>query len=371
MNSKDFKAKVGSGMLTRRQMNKLLASLGVISASMPAIHRSAFAADAELQVFTWSGYDNAEFHEAFTEKYGGSPKFSILASNNEARAKVRSGFTPDLACPSWSHAPFWMSAGLVEPIDVSRLSHWPDLFDRLQSLEPEGEKRFVPWAWGNTAVIYRTDLVPDHYADNPTWAILWDEALKGKIIVRDAFMSSIVPAALLAGVADPYDMTDEEIEAVGELLRKQRELTRFYWKAETEAQQALASGEAVAMSGWNSTYATLKKNGVPVSFMIPKEGMPTWVDGYMMIKGGSAPEQQKYDFLEAVLAPESGAGVIEELGYGAANRKAFELADPEKIGALGIDNPMLVVEKGLWSRAVPEETKDKLVDLHNRVKAGF
>jgi spermidine/putrescine transport system substrate-binding protein len=370
MNSKDFKAMLSSGTLTRRQMNKLLASAGILAASMPAISLTALAADPMLQVFTWAGYDRPELHKAFSAKYGSSPEFSLLVSNNEARAKVRSGFTPDLAVPSFSLSPFWKDDGLVEKIDISRLSHWPELFDRFKSLEPEGDRYFVPWTWGATAVVYRTDLVPE-YADNPTWGILWDQKLKGKIAIRDAFMGAILPAALYAGVKDAFDMTDEELEAVGVLLRKQRELVRFYWKAEADAQQALASGEIVAISGWNSTYATLRKQGVPVGFMIPKEGMPGWIDGYMKIKGGQASEQQKYDFMDAALTAESGVGIIEELGYGAANKKSFDIADPEKVAMIGVDDVDSIVEKGMWSRAVPPETKDKMVDLHNRVKAGF
>ena len=368
--TKDFKDKLSSCTLTRRQMNKLLASAGLLAFSMPGISLTALAADPMLQVFTWANYNRPEFHKAFIAKYGSSPEFTLLTSNSEARAKVRSGFHPDLAVPSWSHAPFWKSDGLVEKIDISRLSHWPELFDRMKTLEPEGEKYFVPWAWGSTAVVYRTDLVPEYTdPDNQTWGILWDQKLKGKIAIRDAYIGAMIPAALYLGVKDPYDMTDEELEEVGALLRKQRELVRFYWKANADAQQAIASGEIVAMSGWNSTYATLKKQGVPVGWMMPKEGVPTWIDGYVMIKGGKAPEQKKYDFMDAVLTPESGAGIIEEFGYGVANKKSFEIADPEKAAMLGDVNN--VMETGIWSRAVPTETKDKMVDLHNRVKAGF
>jgi len=245
------------------------------------------------------------------------------------------------------------------------------LFDRLKNLETDGNRHFVPWSWGQTAVIYRTDMVPEEYAENATWGILWDERLKGKIAIRDAFMGAMLPAALYGGAKDAYDMTDDEIEMTGDMLRKQRDLVRFYWSAAADAQQALASGEIAVMSGWNSTYATLKKEGVPVGFMMPKEGTPTWVDGYMMIKGGPAPEQEKYDFLDAILTAESGAGIIEMLGYGAANEKSFQLASPEAIASIGIGDVNDAVQKGLWSRAVPKETKDKMVDLYNRVKSGF
>ena len=371
MNSKDFKTKLSSGALTRREVNKILASIGILSASGFGIGRSALAAAPSLQVFTWAGYDKPELHKGFIDKYGKSPDISLLSSNSKARAKVRSGFQPDLAVPSWSHAPFWMDDGLVEKIDVSRLSNWHMLFDRLKALETDGNRHFVPWAGGQTAVVYRTDLVPAEYDENATWGILWDERLKGKIAIRDACMGAMLPAALYGGAKDAYDMTDDEIEMTGDLLRKQRELVRFYWTAAADAQQALASGEIAVMSGWNSTYATLKKQGVPVGFMMPKEGAPTWVDGYMMIKGGSAPEQEKYDFLDAILTAESGAGIIEELGYGAANRKSFDVASPEAIASIGIGDVNEAVQKGLWSRAVPKETKDKMVDLYNRVKSGY
>ncbi len=371
MNSEDFKAKLSSRALSRRQVNKMLASVGIVSASMTGVGRSALAANPSLELFTWSGYDSPSLHTAFSDKYGSSPEITLLAGNGDARAKVRSGFTPDLAVPSWSHAPFWMDEGLVEKIDVSRLSNWHMLFDRLKALETDGNRYYVPWAWGNTAVIYRTDMVPAEYAENATWGILWDERLKGKIAIRDAFMGAMLPAALYGGAKDAFEMTDDEIEMTGDMLRKQRELVRFYWKAEADAQQALASGEIAVISGWNSTYATLKKQGVPVGFMMPKEGAPTWVDGYMMIKGGDAPEQEKYDFLDAILTAESGAGLIEELGYGAANKKSFDIASAEAIASIGIGDVDDAVEKGLWSKAVPKETKDKLVDMYNRVKSGF
>ena len=371
MNSKDFKAKLSTGTLTRRQVNKILASVGIVSATMSGIGRAAMAAaDPSLLVFTWSTYDKPNLHPTFIEQHGRSPEFTLFTSNGEARAKVRSGFQPDLAAPSWSHAPFWMSEGLVEPIDTSRLSHWPELFDKMQNLEAGDEKHYVPWSWGNTAVVYRTDLAPQ-YVDNPTWGILWDEELKGKIAVRDAIMGSVLPTGLYAGVKDAYNMTDEDLEVVGALMRKQRDLVKFYWKGEADVQQALASGEIIAATGWNSTYATLKKQGVPVGFMVPKEGMPTWVDGYMMIKGGPAPEQEKYDFLDAVMTPEAGALIIEELGYGAANRLSWDLADPESIATLGIGDVNTAIRESLWSVAVPTEIKNKMVDLLNRVKAGF
>jgi spermidine/putrescine transport system substrate-binding protein len=218
--------------------------------------------------------------------------------------------------------------------------------------------------------VFRKDLAPE-YADNPTWKILWDPKFKGKIALRDAPNAVIIPAALISGAKDPYALTDDELATIGEMLRKQRELVRFYWTTEAEVQQALSSGEIYAAYGWNSTYAALKERNVPVSYMVPKEGMPIWIDGYSLVKGGTADDQLKYDFLDAILSPETGAFNIQKLHYGASNEKSFGMVSPEVLAELGFDKLDDIMKHGLWAKAVPKEILRKMVDLHNRIKSGF
>ena len=54
-------------------------------------------------------------------------------------------------------------------------------------------------------------------------------------------MGAMLPAALYGGAKDAYDMTDDEIEMVGDLMRKQRDLVKFYWKAEADASHSCCS----------------------------------------------------------------------------------------------------------------------------------
>ena len=50
MNSKDFKASLNQGTLSRRQVNKMLASVGILTASMAGVGRSALAAKTLLDM---------------------------------------------------------------------------------------------------------------------------------------------------------------------------------------------------------------------------------------------------------------------------------------------------------------------------------
>lgn len=363
--------KLKNGSISRRQFNKMLSSLGIASASMTSISSPLMAATSSLEVLTWSGYDSIKAFPEYVEKYGEPPTTSLISGNEEARAKVRKGYTPDLACPSWSVGTFYMEEGLTEPLDVSRIPRWGEVFERLRNLEEGDQRNFVPFAWGNTAIVYRKDMVPDDLVVDSSWGMLWDERLKGKIAIRTGFMSALLPAGIYGGAKNAWNMTDAELEMAADLLRKQRDLVRFYWKAEADVQQALASGEVAAANAWNSTYTTLKQQGVPVGFLAPREGMPTWVDGYMLIKGGDAPEKEKYDFLNSILSAEAGRYVIEELGYGSSNEMAFKIANPEAVDDLGVGEVQQVMDHALWSVAVPTETKDKMVEIYNKVRAGF
>ncbi len=373
MSPRELKARVRARSISRRQLNKMLASVGIVSLFSPLLARPALSAPA-LQVFTWANYNQPEQFAPYAEKYGAPPEFSILTENDEARAKMRGGYRPDIVVPTKSYVAFFMKDNLLDPIDVSRLKHWPELFDKMRSngstMGPKGEHYHLPWSWGTNGVVFRTDLAPE-YVGNPTWKILFDPKYKGRIAMRDAPNGVIIPAALIMGAKDPYDLTDDELAQIGEMLRKQRELVRFYWKSEAEIEQAIAAGEITAAYAWSTAYAALKRQGVPVAYMVPKEGMPIWLDGYSLVKGASASEEQRYDCLDAVLSPETGAFNIRKLSYGASNRKSYELVDPKILDEQGMSNPDEILAKGLWTKVVPQATLRKMTDLHNRVKSGF
>ena len=77
------------------------------------------------------------------------------------------------------------------------------------------------------------------------------------------------------------------------MLVKQREILRFYWDDSGQINQGLASGEIVAAYAWNETVKTLKEEGVPVAYMIPEEGILTWVCGFTMSPNAPGDEQAR------------------------------------------------------------------------------
>jgi spermidine/putrescine transport system substrate-binding protein len=368
-----FQENLRENCIGRRQFNKLLASLGIVTVSVPLVGRPALAASGEdLQVFTFDVYMAPELHPGFAEAYGALPRFSIFGDLQEAYLKLAAGFKPDVTMTGFESIQRWRDAGLIAPIDTGKLTEWDNVFDKLKRSGAlhDGIQWAVPFIWGSTSIVYRTDLAPE-YANNHTWEILWDPKYKGKLAMRDSADEASIPAALVLGIANPFDMNDEQIEQVKSRLKEQRDLLRFYYGDNTTLAQSIASGEVVAAYAWSDVYTELKAQGHPVGFMTPKEGIITWIDLAAIVKDSPASDELKYAYLNAILAPESGAYAIEEFGYGHSNKKAFEVADLKVIEELGWTNPDVVIDSGLLLEPFEPDTQQKLNLMFDQVKAGL
>jgi len=373
MNANDIRRALRPGGLGRREALQALAAVGLGAATVPLLGRSAQAA-GEVMYFGWSGYEAPEFHQDYLAKYGGSPESSFWGSEDEAFQKLRQGFTPDVMNPCTYELIKWREGGVITALDESRLTNLPDVFPSLVNIEGsihEGKRYFMPMDWGNSTVIYRTDLVDPEYLAEPSWNVLYDERYAGRIAFYDSAGAAVEIAALIAGFPREkiFSLTEEDMVKVREVMVKQRDLLRFYWNDVTEIDQALASGEIVAAYGWNESYVRMKKEGIPVGLMVPKEGIFTWCCGLVMHPSTKNPEAS-YDLINAMTTPETGKYEIENWGYGHSNKKAFEIVAPEKLAELGFETPEALLSSGIFFQALDGEVEEMYIRHFEEVKAG-
>ena len=161
----------------------------------------------KLQYFTWSGYELPEFNKSFLAAHPDGVEASMFGDDDDAFTKVKAGFSPDVAHPCYDKLARWNKEGLLQPIDTKRIKNWDSIFPVFKNLPDlqagDGKVWMVPWDWGNTSILYRTDLVPNPEA---SWNLLWDKQYAGRMATIDAVHDTPVVAALLAGV-NPFDMT--------------------------------------------------------------------------------------------------------------------------------------------------------------------
>ena len=357
--------------MNRRDMLKSLAALGLTYTVAPLYSGKAHAA-GEVHYHTWSGYDVPELMKSYIDKYGGPPDVSHIGSEEESFTKMKTGWSPDLIHPGNYNVRRFKDAGLLKPIDTSRLKHFENIIESVRTDDScvyDGMQYMVPTEYGNSSVIYRKDLVDEKYHTDPTWGILYDEKYSGRLSQYETSAAVVQCAALVLGYDNIYDLSDEQLVEVKKLAAKQRDILRMYWSDATQLEQAIATGEVVAAYGWNASLVNLKKQGLDVAMMVPKERMFTWIAGFTMHKNVKN-EEAAYDLIDAWSAPESGAWLMENYGYGSTNKQAYEIADQTILANLGISDPQAVLDSSLFFKSLDPIYEKKYQALFTDVQAG-
>lgn len=354
----------------RRRFASLAASAGLTTFMLPAALRPARAAGNDLQVFEWSGYELPEFHQAYLDQHGASPEFSMFGELEEALQKLRGGYTTDVTHPCTSSIGRWADAGVIRPVDTSRLEHWNDIFPsmrEIKALHYADDIIGVPVDWGNSSILYRSDLVEP--MEN-SYNLFLDERYAGRMAFFDSADAFAQVCGLILGV-HPFTMDENEIAEAADIMRRIHGNLRFYWTDPTQIEQALAAGEIVLSYSWNGSAKNLKAQGLDVSFMDPQEGILTWVCCLALGNGDPAMQDLAYDFINAWTSPEAGKNLIEMYGYGHSNTQAFPLVARETLDELGIADPDAMMAKGTFIEEMAPDTREAVIRIFDDVKSGL
>ena len=334
---------------SRRRLLEGLGALGLSLAAAGAPGRAARAQGARrASILTWRGYERTAFYESYSLKHGGPPQIALFDDLREALNVVRSGRRFDLIHPCFESVSAWRKEGLLQGIDTARLSFWGGIFPRLRDLPGtrEGWRTwFVPFDWGLTSIAYRSDLVtwPD---GGESWSLLWDKQYEGRIGLVNLAEDGWWTAAIHAGV-DLESLDASGLREIRRALERQRPLVKLYGHP-SELEAALASGEIVAALVWSDSASRLRQSGVPVAFADPVEGALAWCCGLVLHRDAPAFEQA-HDIINAMISPQTGSMLINQFGFGHANRLAFDRVDTNRLSELGLPSrPMGTLERAVF-----------------------
>lgn len=350
-------------------------ALLVAGAATAGLSRGASAQDAALSVLDWSGYEDPALNPAYVEKHGDSPTFTFFADEDEAFEKLRAGFKVDVSHPCGTNIVKWRDAGLLQPLDTSRIAAWNDILPGFKAMkdlmtDADGKAWFLPFDWGNTLPLYRTDLVKAE--DIASLKAFADPKFKGKIALIDNADATFALGLLAAGVKDVQAITDEQFQTAAAFLRQVHKNVRMYATDTTELRQAMGSGEISLAWGWNEAATFLKANGVPVEVKRDTaEGIASWVCGYVHLKDAPGDVDKVYDFFNARMAPEVSSYMVTAWGYGHANGAGMAKVEPAAVAAAGYSDLDEMAKKTLFAAPVAPETKQRFVAEFERIKAGY
>lgn len=338
--------------------------------AMFGLTSAVFAADPELTVFDWAGWDIAGLTDKYAEKNGDRPTYAFFGDDDEAFQKVSSGFKTDLAHPCVASLPRYKAAGLIEPWDVSKIPEFanikPALLDSPVVKDDQGVW-FIPTDYAYTAIAYNTKEVPE--ADVASLSVFTDPKYAGRISLPDSADDIWSLALLATGVTQWDNVTDEQFQAAADWLRAVHPNVRAYWADPAEMSQLMATGEVLVSWSWNDGVALLQDEGFPVGFnRTPKEGVTTWYCGYVNMKDGPGSEEKAYDFMNSFLEHSSAKAILDAIGYAISNDAALkEIPEADQKAAFidPVDGTLLA------QTPVSPEFREKMIEEFENIKAGF
>jgi len=352
----------------------LLASALVLSVAAcgPSRDKTAGAPSGQpVSLFQWEDYMDAPFLADYQKTYGEKPNVTIFADEDEAFAKMRAGYKPDVMGPCYYEFPRWKEAGLLQPIDTTRLKNWAKISPTLRNMPGIWADKthvwFVPHYWGNTSITFRTDLAPE-YVKSQSWNILFDPKYKGRVSALDGVDDTVPFIAQMIGI-NAYDMTPAQYEQLKAKLRELIKQTRVVSSDNTTLTQGLGSGEIVAAMSWRIVYKTLHDEGKPVQYMNPPGGMFTYVCGLVMHKDPSD-EAKALALIDSSLADLPAAYTIEHIGDEPANEYALSSVPDATLANLGVSRDLeTFLKSGIFQRRLTN--KERIVNDWTEIKAGL
>ncbi|WP_112312713.1 ABC transporter substrate-binding protein [Pseudogemmobacter bohemicus] len=309
------------------------------AASAIALATAAQAADPELTVFDWAGWEIDGALAPYVAKHGQKPTYAFYADDDEAFQKVSSGFKADVVHPCPGAVPNYREAGLIEPWDISKIEAFKNIDPELlesQHIKDDQGVWFIPYDFAYTAIAYNKDKVSEDKVASLN--VFLNPEFKGKIAISDNSDDAWALGFLATGTTSWDEVTDDQIAAAAAWLREAAPNVRSWWSDPSELAQLMASGEVEVAWSWNDPVALLQADGFPVGFnRSPAEGSTTFFCGFVNMKDGPGKEDKVYDWVNSMFAVESLPAIIEAIGYANTNKAATDAVDPEKLKAAFLD----------------------------------
>jgi putative spermidine/putrescine transport system substrate-binding protein len=319
----------------------------------PTTYDSIGATEGALSLIAWNGYTedgsndpNYDWVTPFEDQTGCKVTVKYADTSDEMVALMRQGggSVYDGVSASGDATNRLIAGGDVGAVDPSLFPDFPNV---IAPLNPDGGTNTahyivngniygVPYMYGPNFLMYNTDVVkpaPTSWditfeADSPYAGSI--TAYGSPIFIADAalYLKTHNPDL---NITDPYELTQDQLDAAVELLKQQKPLITKYWSLYTDEIDGFVDGSMVAGTAWpvNLSYAELD---APVDAVEPSEGMTGWADTWMISANAPHPNCM-LEWMKWTMKPDIQAEVA--VWYGAAGSNVNSCDDIRK--ALGKD----------------------------------
>ena len=257
--------------------------------------------------------------QQFQKKYGTKVKYVEEVNDNvEFYGKVRQEYGSGSSGGRDLHVVTdWMAAkmkrlGYVQKFDKSAMPNaTKNIEDAVASPDFDPKREYsMPWQSGQTALIYRKDLVG---GDLTSFNDLFDPKFKGKVTFLSEMRDSVGAVLLGDGVMPEEASLDEVMTAIDKLEKasKDGQIRRFTGNDYTKD---ILKGDSEAILGWSGDAIQLEIDNENVRFKKPDDGFMIFTDS-MQIPVGAPHAFTAEKLIDFYYDPEIQAAVTAYVNY--------------------------------------------------------
>ncbi len=311
-----------------------------------------------VKMLSWSEYFDPATIEKFTNETGIEVEYITYDDPDEVEARLASEpgrfdvvVTDDLAINILA------KLRLIQTLDKSALPNLGNVSSEYLSKKFDTENNYsVPYLWGTTLIAYRSDKI-----DPPvkSWKSLWDQKYKGKVMVLRDRTEGLGIGMISQGY--PINSSNpRHIQSASEIIIEGIKGNNVRLGSDAEIREKLVSGDVWIASCYSGDAAMVSAENENISFFIPNEGAPLWMDNFS-IASDATNVNGAYLFVDYMLRKESAAMNANFTWYGTTNRAAVPLLEEDLLADKTI-NPPDEIRSLCQFYYVPDDNRDLLLN---------
>ena len=308
-------------------MKKIISLIlvAMISASSSATLSGCSSYDGEVNVYNWGEYvANGEdglmdVISEFENRTNIKVNYTTYDTNEDLYNMLKnSNVSYDVIIPSEYMISRLIKEDMLLELNFDNIPNYKYVMDRFKNLEcdPEG-KYTVCYSWGITGLVYdKTKL-----NNKPTsWEALWDESLKGEILMFDNNRDAMAIALQLCGI-NPSDCTKEQVDKAVAKLKQQKPLLKKY--VMDLVFNEMEKGQSTIAPYYAGDIMTMIANNPNLDYAIIEDGANLFYDA-MCIPSCSKNKENAEKFINFMQDPEVAAANFEYLYYATPNQETYD-----------------------------------------------
>ena len=284
----------------------------------------------EVNVYNWGEYiadgqdGLMDVIDEFEKETGIKVNYTTYETNEELYNMLKSSnVSYDVIVPSDYMVTKLIDENMLQELDFNNIPNYKNIEDRFKKLSCDPDGKFtVCYNWGVTAMVYDKTKVktkPD------SWEALWDESLKGDILMINNSRDAMAIAMQTLGI-NPANCTKTDVDKAAEKLKAQKPLLKKYVMDQVFTE--MESSQAAIAPYYAGDIAAMMEENEDLDYAFPKDGSNLFYDAFC-IPTCSKNKANAEAFINFMHKPEIAAENCKYLRYGCPNAEAVKLLPDE------------------------------------------